>query len=86
MLVSPGGVVLDEAGFTGAVRPALVSTGARPVAGASAGSAREDVGLGPDEVVPGGGSVVAEGAGGGAGISAEGRVGAPKSAAVRRIP
>jgi len=84
--VSPGGVVPDETGFTGGVRPALVSAGSRSVAGESVDPGREDVGLGPEEVVADGGSVVAEGAGGGAGINAEGRVGAPKSAAVRRIP
>ncbi|EME59808.1 hypothetical protein H074_16621 [Amycolatopsis decaplanina DSM 44594] len=58
----------------------------RPVAGGSVGDDCEAVGLGPADVVAGGGPVVAEGAGGGRGISAEGRVGAPKSAAVRRIP
>ncbi|OKJ96156.1 hypothetical protein AMK34_24650 [Amycolatopsis sp. CB00013] len=86
VLVSPGGVAPVETGFTGGVRPALVSAGARPVAGESVDPVREDVGLGPDEVVSDGASVVADGAGGGAGINAEGRVGAPKSAAVRRIP
>lgn len=81
--MSPGGVAPVETGFTGGVRPALVSAGARPVAGESVDPVREDVGLGPDEVVSDGASVVADG---GAGINAEGRVGAPKSAAVRRIP